>query len=92
MRLLKRGFAYVGWDVRTNRGVCKTPPTAAKVYEFLTKAVEKIEHFETQMAETVQPTQVRPKPSPLRPDSPSREGPAKIALPAGPRDKRHASP
>mmetsp|Transcript_30701 Transcript_30701/g.81651 ORF Transcript_30701/g.81651 Transcript_30701/m.81651 type:complete len:151 (-) Transcript_30701:992-1444(-) len=40
----------------TNRGVCKTPPTAAKVYEFLTKAVEKIEHFEAQMAQSVQPT------------------------------------
>lgn len=56
VRLLKRGFAYVGWDVRTNRGVCKTPPTAEKVHEFLTKAVSKIEDFEAKIAQTVQPT------------------------------------
>ena len=42
VRLLKRGFAFVGWDVRTNRGVTRTPPTADKVYTFLTHAVEKV--------------------------------------------------
>ena len=41
--MLKRGFAYVGWDVKLNRGATAAPPSAAKVLEFLTKAVTKIE-------------------------------------------------
>ena len=36
-RLLKKGYAYVGWDPVANRGVCKTPPSAEKVLDFLTK-------------------------------------------------------
>lgn len=43
VRLLKRGFAYVGWDVKLNRGATAAPPSAAKVLEFLAKAVTKIE-------------------------------------------------
>lgn len=49
----------MGWDVRTNRGITKTPPSAEKVLEFLTKAVEKIELFESRVAQTVQPSKVK---------------------------------
>ena len=55
-RLLKKGYAYVGWDPIANKGVCKTPPTAAKVLDFLTKAKDKIETYENGLAADTHPT------------------------------------
>lgn len=54
--ILKRGFNWIGWDVRTNRSIVPQPPTAAKVLQFLQRAQARVEHYQAGMAESVHPT------------------------------------
>eukprot|EP00640_Fibrocapsa_japonica_P001075 CAMPEP_0113936370 /NCGR_PEP_ID=MMETSP1339-20121228/3302_1 /TAXON_ID=94617 /ORGANISM="Fibrocapsa japonica" /LENGTH=433 /DNA_ID=CAMNT_0000938829 /DNA_START=51 /DNA_END=1352 /DNA_ORIENTATION=+ /assembly_acc=CAM_ASM_000762 len=38
-RILRRGFASIGWDVNKNRAACASPPTMANIKDFLTRTL-----------------------------------------------------